>query len=420
MAPITRIRMDYPDILAFLAERDLTMVRYERDGYDAFLKKANYHFSFPFIHIAGSNGKSSVARYLENIYRQAGYKVAAFIKPVPSFLEAARIDGEAIKEADFARVFLKFEAKIKESSLTKFEIETFLFFVLFEEAKVDIAIIECGMGGEKDATNIHEMTPLLSIISSVSLEHVAFLGKDLRAIAHQKAGIIKNDSLALIGKLPLDAKKEIQKTASSRHSSLYEVGLSSNEKYLSPYYHFDYPPYSDLMVKTPARYEIDDAAIAIEAIKLLRLRYPASENAIRMGLLGEGLTCRLERISNIYLDGAHNPEAIEASVASFLTATQGKTPHVLFASYKDKDIVSNLAIIKKRIEDVTITSFPAKRARTIKDYPDHIASSYPYNESFALAINFLLTTHRNDPILVIGSLDFAYQVRAYLLKEGFR
>lgn len=412
--------MDYPDILAFLAERDLTMVRYERDGYDAFLKKANYSFSFPFIHIAGSNGKSSVARYLENIYRHAGYKVAAFIKPAPSFLETARIDGESIKEADFARAFSKFEAKIKESSLSKFEIETFLFFILFEEAKVDIAIIECGMGGEKDATNIREMTPLLSVIGSVSLEHVAFLGKDLRAIAHQKAGIIKNDSLALIGKLPLDAKKEIQKAASSRHSSLYEVNLSSNEKYLAPYYHFDYPPYSDLMVKTPARYEVDDVAIAIEAIKLLRLRYPISENAIRMGLLGEGLTCRLERISNIYLDGAHNPEAIEASVTSFLLATQGKTPHVLFASYKDKDIVSNLSIIKKRIEDVTITSFPAKRARTIKDYPDYIASSYPYNESFALAINSLLTTYRNDPILVIGSLDFAYQVRAYLLKEGFR
>ncbi len=412
--------MDYPDILALLKERDLTMLRYERDGYDAFLREVNYSFSFPFIHVAGSNGKSSVARYLENIYREAGYKVAAFIKPSLSFLEEARIDGKAIKEADFVRVFSNFEAKIKESSLSKFEIETFLFFALFEEAKVDIAIIECGMGGEKDATNIRDMPPLLSIITSVSLEHVAFLGKDIQSIASQKAGIIKKDSLALVGKLPLNAKKVIQKVASNLHSSFYEVGASGAENYLPPYYHFDYPPYRDLMIKTPARYEVGDAAIALEAVKLLRLSYPVSEDAIRKGLLGEGLPCRLERIANIYLDGAHNPEAIEASVESFLRVAKGKTPHVLFASYKDKDVVTNLSIIKKHIEDVTITSFPAKRARKINDYPDCIASSYPYNESFSLAINSLLTTYRNDPILVIGSLDFVYRVRRYLLQEGFR
>ena len=414
--------MDFSDILLFLKERDLTMVQYEREAYDAFLKDIGFSVAFPFVHIAGSNGKSSVANYLANIYRIAGYKVASFIKPFShSPLEMTRINGEMMKEADFARIFSKFEGKIKEYKLTSFEIETFISFVYFNENDVDLAIIECGMGGEKDATNVLDATPLLSIITSVSLEHTKFLGDSVKEIAEHKAAIIKRGSKALIGPLPVDAKKAVAKRVALMKAELFETESVENAKYEAPYYHFDYGPYKGLMVPTSAYYEVTDASIALEAIKILRLSLPVSLDAIQKGLLDKQLECRLERIKNVYIDGAHNPEAIEKTMESLASMSLGKKIHVIFSSFKDKDVMKNLSIIKRYVNDVTLTTFDNKRARGISDYPESVRNTYPFNSSYELAVNFLLVTYPSDPILIIGSLEFAYRVRDYLknvLKYG--
>ncbi len=414
--------MDFSDILLFLKERDLTMIQYERKAYDAFLKDVGFSAAFPFVHIAGSNGKSSVANYLANIYRLAGYKVASFIKPFShSPLEMTRINGEMMKEGDFARIFSKFEGKIKGYALTSFEIETFVSLVYFGERGVDLAIVECGMGGEKDATNILEATPMLSIITSVSLEHTKFLGDSIKEIAKHKAAIIKRNSKALIGNLSIDAKKMVAQRAAQAGSELFEIKDISNAKYEAPYYHFDYEPYKDLMIVSPAYYEVMDASIALEAIKILRLSYPVSFDAIQRGLMDRQLECRLERVKNVYIDGAHNPEAIEKTMESAASIFMGRKAHVLFSSFKDKDVMKNIGIIKRYIDDVTLTTFDSKRARGIADYPESIRNSFPFNSSYELAINFLLATYPNDPILVIGSLEFAYRMRDYLknvLKYG--
>ena len=394
------------------------MKRYEREGYDAFLKKVSFVLRFPFVHIAGSNGKSSVANYLSNIYLAAGYHVASFIKPFwADSKEMIRFDGKQIEEGEFARIFNIYEKEIRASSLSRFEIETFIAFSYFNGKMPDIAIIECGMGGGLDSTNILDATPLLSIITSVSLEHTAFLGKTLSSIAFHKAGIIKQNSLLLLPpRLEKEAKEVLEREARKKSTSVFYVSPIANVSYLAPYLHFDYPPYQDLAVLSLASYEANDAAIAIEAIKLLRTKLPTSEGSVRKALLERPLPARLERFKNIYLDGAHNPEATKTMLDSLAPFLKGKNLHVLFAAYKDKDIALELSLLGRYSKDIVLTSFDASRARKKEDYLNFL-SKIPFNSSFKLALNNLLIDFPKDPILVTGSLEFAYRVRKYIQEE---
>lgn len=410
--------MNYQEIESFLKTRDFTMKRYEREGYDAFLKRVSFTLHFPFIHIAGSNGKSSVANYLSNAYLAAGYHVASFIKPFwADAKEMIRFDGKRIEEGEFARIFNIYEKEIKASSLSRFEIETFVAFSFFNEMRPDVAIIECGMGGALDSTNILDATPLLSIITSVSLEHTKFLGDTLSSIALQKAGIIKENSLLLLSSsLEKEAKEVFEREARKKNTSTFYVSAIGNVSYLAPYLHFDYPPYRDLMVLSLARYEAFDASIAIEALKLLRTKLPVGEGNVRKALLERPLPARLERFKNIYLDGAHNPEATKAMLDSLAPFLKGKNLHVLFAAYKDKDIMRELSLIGHYSEDIVLTSFDAPRARGKEDYSNFTGKT-SFNPSFKLALNNLLIDFPKDPILVTGSLEFAYRVRKYIQEE---
>ena len=409
--------MDYKGIRSFLMERDLTMVRYDREGYDLFLKKTGFTLHVPFVHIAGSNGKSSVAHYLENIFLAAGYRVGAFIKPLfGESKDMIRLNGKSIKEVDFARIFGKFENDFKRFDLSRFEIETIIAFEFWNEEKVDIAIVECGMGGEKDATNIPNASPLLSIVTSLSLEHTRFLGDSLPLIARQKAGIMKTGRpLLLSNRIPSSAKKVFYEEAAKRRCDVYEEKEVEAASFLSPYYRFSYPPFKDLAILSPAYYEVLDACLSLEATRILRLVLPTSEKDIRKALLLSPLPCRFERIGNVYLDGAHNPEAMEMMLKSAKDVFEGKNVHVLFAAYKDKDVNKELSLLKTALKDVTLTTFSSPRARGEKDYPQG-KDAFPFVSSYELALNSLLIEHPSDPVLVTGSLEFAYRVRSYLLE----
>ena len=190
------------DIKNVIATRDGS--DYQRDDFDAFLKKIKFSFNLPAIHIAGTNGKGSTANYLASIYKNSGYKVGLFTSPeLYEVNEMIRINNEPISDSDLKDIILDKRKEIEKYELSTFEILTYVAFTYFQNQKCDICIIECGMGGEIDATNI--FTPILSIITSVSLEHTAFLGKSISEIALNKAGIIKDQIPVLIGDLSEDA-----------------------------------------------------------------------------------------------------------------------------------------------------------------------------------------------------------------------
>lgn len=407
----------YSEILDYLASRDMTMARYEREEWDAFVKKIGLTLSVPFIHLTGSNGKGSTANFLYQMYLAGGYHVALFSKPYfYSVNEMMKVDDKLISETDFARIFNLHEKEIIASDLSAFEIETYIAFAYFNERKVDLAIIECGMGGATDSTNLASATPLASIITTVSLEHTAFLGRTISEIAMNKGGIIKDKAPVLTGKLDEAAETVLREIAKRRGSDYTIVDDYHGEVYDAPYYRFDYRPYKGLQVLTPALFQLSNASLAVEATNLLQEKFPLKEDAIRNGLKLPLLPCRMERHHNIILDGAHNPEAVEALMTSLAPLAEGKPIHVLFACFRDKNIAVELPRIGRDAEEIVLTTFDSPRARNDADYFLY-EGDYRYESDFQLALNDFLVKYPNDWILITGSLAFAAVARKYVVDE---
>jgi dihydrofolate synthase/folylpolyglutamate synthase len=409
--------MTYEEVVAYLASRDLTMSRYEREDWDKFVEKIHLTLQAPFIHLTGSNGKGSTANYLYGIYRSAGYKTALFSKPYfykPN--EMAQINGEMINDKDFARIFSEKEAEIKAANLSSFEIETYIAFTYFNEQKADLAIIECGMGGVTDSTNLATAIPLLSIITTVSLEHTAFLGRTVSEIALNKGGIIKHEAPVLVGQLEESADNVLKDIAKRNHSLYYVVDAFHNEIYDAPHYRFEYQPYKNLEILTPAKYQLSNASMAVEATKILQAHFPVSEDALRHGLLLPPLPCRMERHHNIILDGAHNPEAVEALMTSLVPLAGEKPIHVVFASLRDKNIAVELPRIDRDVKEIVLTTFPSERARNEEDYFLY-EGDYSFNPDYKEVINNFLVKYPDDLILITGSLAFAALAKSYVESE---
>jgi dihydrofolate synthase/folylpolyglutamate synthase len=409
--------MNDQEVLDYLKARDMTMSRYEREDWDRFVAKIHLSLSVPFIHITGSNGKGSTAKYLYEIYKAAGYKVALFSKPyLHRVNEMMIINDEMIKDADFARIFTEKEAEIKASNLSSFEIETYIAFAYFNESKPDLAIIECGMGGATDSTTLQGDVPLLSIITTVSLEHTAFLGRTVSEIALNKGGIIAHEAPVLVGKLEESADNVLKDLARRNRSLYYAVDDYHGEVYESPYYRFEYKPYQNLEILTPAKYQLSNASMAVEATKILNNRFPVTEDAVRHGLMAAPLPCRMERHHNIIIDGAHNPEAVEALMTSLVPIANGKPIHVVFASFLDKNIAVELPRIDRDVQEIVLTTFEAERARKEEDYFLY-EGDYAFVPDYKEVISNFLVKYPDDLILITGSLAFAGVAKRYVEEE---
>ena len=408
--------MNYVDTLQYLKDNDLTMSRYEREEWDRFVKKTKLNIEIPFIHITGSNGKGSSANYLYEVYKAAGYKVALFSKPyLKKPNEMIRIDGKDISDDDFARIFSQRENEFRKFGLSSFEVETAMAFDYFNEQKPDLAIIECGMGGETDSTNLSDAKPALSIITTVSLEHTAFLGRTTSELARNKAAIIKDKCPVLVGPMDEDLIKVIRDIAERRDSEFFQVDAYHNSHYEAPYLYFDYRPYQKLQLLTPALYQLKNASVVVEATKILNEKFPVTEEAVRKGLLSSPLPCRFERHRNIFIDGAHNPQAINELVESLIPLSGEKPIHVVFASFRDKNIAVELPRIGRDAAEIVLTTFDSKRARDESDYFLY-AEDYSYNPDYKLAISDFLIKYPDDIILITGSLAFANLAREYVIE----
>ena len=391
------------------------MTRYEREDWDNFIKGKGFRISFPFVHIAGSNGKGSTAYYLYKMYRAKGYKVALFSKPyIHKPNEMILVNDKTISDDDFVRLYENNYNLFEKYNLSSFEIETFIAFGYFNEQDLDLAIIECGMGGETDSTNLLGATPLLSIITSVSLEHTKFLGDTLEKIALNKAGIIKEGSPTLVGNLTDEPLKAIKEVARKKHSELTLAKEATHTFYVSPYYHFTYSPYTNLGILSSAKYQLKNAVLAIEATKILAKRLPIDEFSLRKGLISNNLPCRYERHGNIVLDGAHNPDAVKELIDSLSEREPSKKIHVLFACFKDKNVYEEIAYLQRRVDSVTLTTLDNRRARKENDYSSFL-DLLQFVPDYRIALNNMLAHYGDDLILVTGSLAFAYEVRDYVM-----
>ena len=391
---------------------------YQRENFDDFLKKANFKYNVPSIHIAGSNGKGSTANYLANIYKEHGLKVGLFISPYLNDVnEMISINGNLISDDDFAAAIKENEKLFNKYSLSPFEIQTYIALSYFEKNRCDIAIIECGMGGEIDATNI--FNPIAAVITSISLEHTSYLGRSLCEIAYQKAGIIKERVPVITGILQEEALNTIVEVSKENLSQLFVAVDPANVVYEDYGYNFAYLTYKNLRINSAAYYSLKDACIAIETVRALLETYPISEEEIAKGLAETYMPARMEIMSKkplLIIDGSHNPEGIQNMVTSLPNLANGKDIHVVFACFKDKNIERMLAFLGEYSKDIVLTTFPNRRSRVDEDYFLYL-DDYSFNEDPLAALKQMRETYPEDAILVTGSLAFAAYMKN-LIKRG--
>jgi len=277
-------------------------------------KLGNPHKDFISIHVAGTNGKGSVASTLSHILHQSGYKTGLYTSPhLVSFNERIMIDSEEVSNEDVIESYRAVEAaNTGERSATFFEISTAMAFYLFRKRRVEYAVIETGMGGRLDATNI--ISPALSIITNISLEHKSYLGSTLSDIAYEKAGIIKAGAPVITAVDQDKVISVIKKTAQEKSAPLYvyrqdfKVRRKKQEGCFT-YYGIN-NTWQDMRVELKGKHQVDNGALALAACEILKdVADKISERTIRLGLKATLWPGRLEVVSQnplTMVDGAHN------------------------------------------------------------------------------------------------------------------
>lgn len=390
---------------------------YDRENFDKYCAKRKLILSCPVIHITGSNGKGSTAHYLESIYLAAGYHVALFSKPYfYSVNETIRFDGKEITDSELASLYNDHKKDFDKFGLTSFEVNVALAYRYFESKKPDIAIIEAGMGGVVDATNLDDLDTRLAIITSVSLEHTSYLGTTLSQIALHKAGIMKPGVPVLLGRMDDTCLETIREEARPLDANVVRVESYHFDHLTAGEFHFDYGPFKDVILGTAADYQLRNASLAIEATRILQNDFPVSEEMLRKGLHEPVLPCRMERFGRIVLDGAHNPEAVDCLCRCVPTLSRGKPVRVLFASFRDKNIAVELPSLANVTTSITLTTFDHPRARKEDEYFLYV-TDHPFIEDPIAALNGLLEEYPDDTILVTGSLFFVGYMRKAILDK---
>lgn len=391
-----------------------TSSAYTRDHYDRFLKDHPFHFTIPAIHITGTNGKGSTATFLSTIYQTRFKKVGLFTSPsLDAFQEMITINQVMISDSYILDFFNQWSPLFDDYGLTTFEMQTLLAFHYFQDQQCDFAIIEVGMGGKIDATNI--FNPVLSIITNFSLEHQSYLGPTIADIANHKGGIIKQGVPVLIGPLPPTGLEVIEAIAHRLQAPLYHRS-SILEPHTTHPIHFHYRDLGKFSLSMHAAYQIDNAALAIEATIILEKQFPIAIEQLKAAVFNTFMPGRLEIIQQqpmILLDGAHNPGGIEALVQS-LSHHKHPIIYVLFASFKDKEVSPMLASLKKMTPTIMLTTFPHPRARGKADYQE---PNLPFIEDYQQALRVL--QERLPPhgvLLITGSLAFIGLIRSQWIR----
>jgi dihydrofolate synthase/folylpolyglutamate synthase len=313
--------------------------------------------AFPAIHVAGTNGKGSTAAMLHAMYVRGGYRTGLYTSPhLLSFTERIRVDDSRISESDV--VALADEANGAANAvgveLTFFEIATVMAFLEFRRKGIDLGIVETGLGGRLDATNV--LRPMVSVITSIGLEHCEILGDTVEAIAQEKAGIIKPGTVVVTGPLPAEAAAVVESRVSIAGTRWLRYGDN-----------FDDRPLRELAregvaVGLAGPHQQQNASVALAVVHALEVRFPLSARAIAEGLRNVRWPGRLEIVSRAPLtivDAAHNPHAVDV-LASSLDALALPHPRVLvFGVMADKDwrsMLTRLVPIFDRVVTVPVSN----------------------------------------------------------------
>lgn len=391
-------------------------------------KMGNPQKQLRFIHIAGTNGKGSTSAMLAAILKSAGLTTGLYTSPfISDFNERMRVNGVPITYDELASIteFCAPFALEMVDRPTEFELVTAIAMEFFARSKCDIVVLETGMGGRLDSTNVIE-NPLCSVITNIGLDHTRELGDTVEKITAEKAGIIKRNCPTVIYDLPKNVQKVINERCCEMNSSLTSadfgaISIISNSRYGQV---FSYKEFNNLDLPLLGSHQTMNAAVALEVIKVLRSQSVAiSDEAIKNGLSETEWPARFEIVSEkpfFVVDGGHNPQCAE-TVADNLERYFPDTKRViLFGVLADKDYMG-LASILNAVADAFVTITPqSPRALSASDLAEKLAcfgKPVAAFDDIERGINeALILAGENGVVCSVGSLYTAGAVRAFFGK----
>lgn len=371
---------------------------------------------FPSILVAGTNGKGSTCAFLENIFRIHGFKTGLFTSPhIVEENERWQINRKNIENKKLEEYIKQIKYLIQKYELTYFEASTLLAFKYFADEKVDIAILEVGLGGRWDATNV--ATPEISVITNVSYDHMHMLGDTLEKIAFEKTGITRVDKPAVIGR----NQEEILYWLKERKIKEYYVKDNDFfvEKTFLDMFNYKFKNYSldNIKISLIGDYQIENASTAITSFIIYSEKNNISinKNLIKQALNKTFWPARLQKLNNnpiTYLDGAHNKEAIEKSLKTIKKLYPDKEITVLFSGMKDKEIKENLEIIFNYTKDIIFTQIPVSRSIDENYIKEIFGNNFIFIKDIKEALLKAKEKSKKEKkiLLIIGSLYLAGEV----------
>ena len=342
---------------------------------------------FQVITVAGTNGKGSTIAFIDSIYQQSDFKVGAFTSPhLIKYNERFSVNGEMASDESICQAFDTIEALRGETSLTYFEFSTLAALVIFAHEKVDVVVLEVGLGGRLDSVNI--VDPNVSIITNIAIDHTDYLGDTREAIGFEKAGIMRNDTPCICG--DQNPPTSLQNHADNIGALLTFV----NQPYLGK-------------ISLQGEHQQHNAALAIEAVNQLQPMLPIDKNQLSIGLEKANILARFQvkTVNNktIVLDVAHNEAAIKILAE---TLKSKKVPTLaIFSALKDKNIKLMINAIESCIDEWLIVPLSVNRAIKIQDLVEKfsLSSKITTCKDMESAIHQALNTQQYQRVVIFGS-----------------
>ncbi len=433
--------MNFSEACQYLDNLQQHKIKLGLAAMEAFLDKVDRpDRTLQFVHVAGTNGKGSVCINIVSVLASAGYRVGLFTSPhLSSVRERFRINDSYIDEETFARLVTRVRDVLGDGMITYFECTTAVALLWFAEQHADLVVLETGLGGRLDATNV--VTPLVTVITNVSMDHETWLGNDLMSISREKAGIIKRDIPLVTGAVEGAPLSVIRARCSDLNASLYRIGVdfsplpetNTTWKWVGEgvWHAFEY---GSLHCGMKGDYQRDNASLAIAVLVLLQqYGYVIEREHIKRGIASVHWPGRLEYLSlenglsgkkhmRYLLDGAHNPAGVESLLNTLRREYHYDRLLLIWGAMEDKDISLTLPKVAEIASEIVLTMVDNERAATpekLLEYIEKEQHEHCHLERDVLQALYCVEAmaEMNDLIVVAGSLYLLGEVRFLLVGD---
>ena len=423
--------MNYNEALNFISESHKFGMRLGLDNMKRLLELlGNPQEKLNIVHVAGTNGKGSTCSFISTILVECGYKVGLYTSPyLETFTERIRINNENIPEEKVANIISLIKEKIEIMTKegyeypTEFEIVTAMAFYYYFIENTDYVVLEVGLGGRYDATNVIDKS-LVSVITSISLDHTGILGDTLEKIAYEKAGIIKENGTVFVYNQTNRVKNIIKEVCNEKNAKYIEVDFDDViiKKSDINYQSFDYKKYKDIKINLIGEHQIKNSILALNVVEFILDN--VNLDIIKKGIEKTKWAGRIEKLSKsplFIIDGAHNEDGAKSLQKVLDKNLKDKNMTLIIGMLEDKDIDTVLEILIPYFNKVITTTPNNPRAISCDKLKDKV---YKYNKNVTSmqqiekAVEYVLENSKKDDVIICaGSLYMIGEVRKEVLKK---